>query len=140
MPSDDDSGGIVAGGLGVTGNNVAAAAGGDGFDGSNDSYGGTADGVLFLMVVMIPTADRVFLIVVMVAMYVSGGDLMYHMQRQRRLPEDHARYTKPKGQLPDYESPVVLKNGLNSIEDFCNQLHKSIMKEFKQISRNQMID
>ncbi|EDO39890.1 predicted protein [Nematostella vectensis] len=40
-------------------------------------------------------------------------------------------YTKPKGQLPDYESPVVLKNGLNSIEDFCNQLHKSIMKEFK---------
>lgn len=24
--------------------------------------------------------------------YVSGGDLMYHMQRQRRLPEDHARF------------------------------------------------
>ena len=24
--------------------------------------------------------------------FVSGGDLMYHMQRQRRLPEDHARY------------------------------------------------
>ena len=23
--------------------------------------------------------------------FVSGGDLMYHMQRQRRLPEDHAR-------------------------------------------------
>ena len=42
------------------------------------------------------------------------------------------RYTKPKGQLPDYESPVVLKNGQSSIEDFCNSLHKSIMKEFKQ--------
>ena len=42
------------------------------------------------------------------------------------------RYTKPKGQLPDYESPVVLKNGQSSIEDFCNNLHKSIMKEFKQ--------
>ncbi|RMX53834.1 hypothetical protein pdam_00000383 [Pocillopora damicornis] len=40
-------------------------------------------------------------------------------------------YTKPKGQLPDYESPVVLKNGQSSIEDFCNNLHKSIMKEFK---------
>lgn len=40
-------------------------------------------------------------------------------------------YTKPKGQLPDYESPVVLKNGSSSIEDFCNNLHKSIMKEFK---------
>lgn len=23
--------------------------------------------------------------------YVSGGDLMFHMQKQRRLPEDHAR-------------------------------------------------
>ena len=43
-----------------------------------------------------------------------------------------ASYTKPKGQLPDYESPVVLKNGSSSIEDFCNNLHKSIMKEFKQ--------
>ena len=43
-----------------------------------------------------------------------------------------ARYTKPKGQLPDYEAPVVLKNGLSSVEDFCNSLHKSIMKEFKQ--------
>ncbi|KAI3381986.1 hypothetical protein SNEBB_008057 [Seison nebaliae] len=24
--------------------------------------------------------------------FVNGGDLMYHMQRQRRLPEDHARF------------------------------------------------
>ncbi|XP_070571723.1 developmentally-regulated GTP-binding protein 1 isoform X2 [Ptychodera flava] len=40
-------------------------------------------------------------------------------------------YTKPKGQLPDYESPVVLKNGQSSVEDFCNNLHKAIMKEFK---------
>ena len=43
-----------------------------------------------------------------------------------------ARYTKPKGQLPDYEAPVVQKNGQSSVEDFCNSLHKSIMKEFKQ--------
>ncbi|KAK2574569.1 Developmentally-regulated GTP-binding protein 1 [Acropora cervicornis] len=40
-------------------------------------------------------------------------------------------YTKPKGQLPDYESPVVLKNGQSTVEDFCNSLHKAIMKEFK---------
>ncbi|XP_068689932.1 developmentally-regulated GTP-binding protein 1-like isoform X1 [Montipora capricornis] len=40
-------------------------------------------------------------------------------------------YTKPKGQLPDYEAPVVLKNGQSSVEDFCNSLHKAIMKEFK---------
>ena len=40
-------------------------------------------------------------------------------------------YTKPKGQLPDYTSPVVMKCGHSSIEDFCNCLHKSILKELK---------
>ena len=40
-------------------------------------------------------------------------------------------YTKPKGQLPDYTSPVVLKYGHSSVEDFCNKLHRSIIKEFK---------
>lgn len=40
-------------------------------------------------------------------------------------------YTKPKGQLPDYQSPVVLQNYKSSVEDFCNKLHRSIMKEFK---------
>ena len=24
--------------------------------------------------------------------FVNGGDLMFHMQRQRRLPEEHARF------------------------------------------------
>ena len=41
-------------------------------------------------------------------------------------------YTKPKGQLPDYTAPVVLQHDRSSIEDFCNTLHKSIIKEFKQ--------
>lgn len=40
-------------------------------------------------------------------------------------------YTKPKGQLPDYESPVVLHSERLSIEDFCNKLHRTIAKEFK---------
>ncbi|XP_072021543.1 developmentally-regulated GTP-binding protein 1-like [Amphiura filiformis] len=40
-------------------------------------------------------------------------------------------YTKPKGQLPDYEAPVVLKNGQNNVEDFCMNLHKEVLKEFK---------
>lgn len=34
------------------------------------------------------TPSRLFFVIE----YVSGGDLMYHMQRQRRLPEDHARF------------------------------------------------
>ena len=40
-------------------------------------------------------------------------------------------YTKPKGQLPDYESPVVLQTNRSSVEDFCNKIHKSILKEMK---------
>jgi len=40
-------------------------------------------------------------------------------------------YTKPKGQLPDYESPVVLQSFHCSIEDFCNKIHKTILKEMK---------
>lgn len=40
-------------------------------------------------------------------------------------------YTKPKGQLPDYSSPVVLKGDSTTVEDFCDKLHRSLMKEFK---------
>ena len=34
------------------------------------------------------TASRLFFVIE----FVKGGDLMFHMQRQRRLPEDHARF------------------------------------------------
>lgn len=40
-------------------------------------------------------------------------------------------YTKPKGQLPDYESPVVLQSSKCTVEDFCNKVHRSIIKEMK---------
>jgi len=40
-------------------------------------------------------------------------------------------YTKPKGQLPDYNSPVVLNSDHRNLEDFCNKIHRTIMKEFK---------
>lgn len=40
-------------------------------------------------------------------------------------------YTKPKGQQPDYEQPVVLRDGKNTVEDFCNQIHKSLVDQFK---------
>jgi ribosome-interacting GTPase 1 len=39
-------------------------------------------------------------------------------------------YTKPKGQIPDYDAPVIIKSGA-SIADFCNSIHKGLMKEFK---------
>ena len=40
-------------------------------------------------------------------------------------------YTKPRGQLPDYTSPVVLRATNRKIEDFCNNIHKSILSQFK---------
>ncbi|MGH0184648.1 UNVERIFIED_CONTAM: hypothetical protein FKN15_015592, partial [Acipenser sinensis] len=40
-------------------------------------------------------------------------------------------YTKPKGQLPDYTSPVVLPVERTSVEDFCLKIHKTLIKEFK---------
>lgn len=40
-------------------------------------------------------------------------------------------YTKPKGQLPDYTAPVVLQQGKTTLENFCDNIHKSIMQSFK---------
>ncbi|XP_030439375.1 developmentally-regulated GTP-binding protein 1 isoform X2 [Gopherus evgoodei] len=40
-------------------------------------------------------------------------------------------YTKPKGQLPDYTSPVVLPDSRTTVEDFCMKIHKNLIKEFK---------
>mmetsp|Transcript_3436 Transcript_3436/g.12393 ORF Transcript_3436/g.12393 Transcript_3436/m.12393 type:complete len:368 (-) Transcript_3436:153-1256(-) len=40
-------------------------------------------------------------------------------------------YTKPKGLLPDYNEPVVVPHNKNSVEDFCNRIHKGLMKDFK---------
>jgi hypothetical protein len=35
------------------------------------------------------------------------------------------------GQLPDYENPVVLQNDKCTVEDFCNKIHRTIIKELK---------
>ena len=40
-------------------------------------------------------------------------------------------YTKPKGKLPDYAEPVVLRRGRSSVEDFCNGIHRDIMRQFR---------
>ncbi|CDJ51294.1 developmentally regulated GTP-binding protein 1, putative [Eimeria brunetti] len=41
-------------------------------------------------------------------------------------------YTKPKGQIPDYSSPVILFSSRSRVEDFCLRIHKSLLSEFKQ--------
>jgi hypothetical protein len=44
-------------------------------------------------------------------------------------------YTKPRGQIPDYNAPVVLRTNNSdddrSIEAFCNRIHKGIAKQLK---------
>ncbi|CAE6429778.1 unnamed protein product [Rhizoctonia solani] len=40
-------------------------------------------------------------------------------------------YTKPRGLAPDYDTPVVLRRGKSSVEDFCNSIHKEIAKQMK---------
>ena len=39
-------------------------------------------------------------------------------------------YTKPKGQIPDYEEPVILHATNPTIEEFCNRLHKGLLADF----------
>lgn len=39
-------------------------------------------------------------------------------------------YTKPKGTIPNYNEPVVIRYNAN-IEDFCNKIHKSIIRSFR---------
>lgn len=40
-------------------------------------------------------------------------------------------YAKPKGQGIDYDEPVVLRCARRSVEDFCNAIHREIIKKFK---------
>jgi hypothetical protein len=40
-------------------------------------------------------------------------------------------YTKPKGLNPDYGEPIILPRGISTVEDFCNRIHKLIIKHFK---------
>ena len=36
-----------------------------------------------------------------------------------------------QGKLPDYNEPVVLPRSRASIEDFCNKIHRMMIKNFK---------
>jgi len=40
-------------------------------------------------------------------------------------------YTKPRGLAPDYSTPVVLRKGHSTVEDFCMSIHKEIAKNMK---------
>jgi small GTP-binding protein len=40
-------------------------------------------------------------------------------------------YTKPRGMVPDYTQPVVMRAGHTAVEDFCNRLHKTLVRQLK---------
>ncbi|KAJ0404116.1 hypothetical protein ATCC90586_007372 [Pythium insidiosum] len=40
-------------------------------------------------------------------------------------------YTKPRGQMPDYNAPVILHADRPTVEDFCLRIHKSLLRQFK---------
>ena len=40
-------------------------------------------------------------------------------------------YTKPRGQIPDYSAPVVLHATHPSIADFCDRIHKGLLRDLK---------
>lgn len=41
-------------------------------------------------------------------------------------------YTKPRGQVPDYNAPVIVKRlPQPSVETFCTRIHRQMMKKFK---------
>lgn len=40
-------------------------------------------------------------------------------------------YTKPKGKMPDYNEPVVLRKRACTVEDFCQAIHKDLKDLFK---------
>jgi len=41
-------------------------------------------------------------------------------------------YTKPKGQIPDYNEPVLLKHDRpTTVEAFCERIHRGLLKQFK---------
>lgn len=40
-------------------------------------------------------------------------------------------YTKPRGQIPDYNAPVILHKDHRAISDFCNRIHRTLVKDFK---------
>ena len=40
-------------------------------------------------------------------------------------------YTKPKGKDPDYEQPVIIQRVKSTVEDFCNKIHRNMIRDFR---------
>ena len=40
-------------------------------------------------------------------------------------------YTMPRGTQPNFDEPIILHKKECTVEDFCNKLHKTIIRTFK---------
>lgn len=40
-------------------------------------------------------------------------------------------YTKPRGQMPDYNAPIVMPHSKRTVEELCRRIHKSLLEQFK---------
>lgn len=40
-------------------------------------------------------------------------------------------YTKPRGQVPDYNAPVILHSENPTVEHFCLRIHKNLLRQLK---------
>eukprot|EP01104_Vermistella_antarctica_P000504 TRINITY_DN10665_c0_g1_i1.p1 TRINITY_DN10665_c0_g1~~TRINITY_DN10665_c0_g1_i1.p1 ORF type:complete len:430 (-),score=79.93 TRINITY_DN10665_c0_g1_i1:117-1220(-) len=40
-------------------------------------------------------------------------------------------YTKPPGEIPDYNNPVVMRGDVCTVADFCERIHRTILKDLK---------
>ena len=40
-------------------------------------------------------------------------------------------YTKPRGQVPDYEAPVILQRNRRNVANFCMKIHRVLVKDLK---------
>jgi len=53
-------------------------------------------------------------------------DMVFDYLRMTRI------YTKPKGQMPDYSAPVIIRgNDIPTIEKFCKKIHRQMVNDFR---------
>lgn len=64
-----------------------------------------------------------------------SGHLEWNFQELYETIWDYLKfiriYTKPKGQIPDYNEPVILNRKRSTVADFCKKIHKDMLGDLK---------
>lgn len=81
------------------------------------------------------TPSRLFFVIE----FVRGGDLMFHMQRQRRLPEEHARFYAAEISLALnflHEKVIILALGCFRFRAISIDIMTLMTKDFMKLEKN----